>query len=224
MKKTEHILLAKDNEDYALLFRRALKSARIDASLDVVHDGQEAVNYLAGAEGYADRDKHPFPKLLLLDLRMPGSDGLDVLRRISAEKLECRTVLLTAAVSDDQIVEAMLLGAMGVVLKESSPEILIDCVRRVHAGEQCIDRETMTRAFGRALRRESATREAAKTVTPRELEILRLLGRGDKIVEVAEALGISYKTVANTTSLLKQKLGAKNHSDLVRIAVSIGMA
>jgi DNA-binding CsgD family transcriptional regulator len=50
---------------------------------------------------------------------------------------------------------------------------------------------------------------------------LRLLGRGDKIVEVADALGISYKTVANTTSLLKQKLGAKNHSDLVRIAVEL---
>ncbi len=57
----------------------------------------------------------------------------------------------------------------------------------------------------------------------RELEILRLLGRGDKIVEVADALEISYKTVANTTSLLKQKLGAKNHSDLVRIAVEMGL-
>jgi len=60
-------------------------------------------------------------------------------------------------------------------------------------------------------------------MTPRELEILRLLARGDKIVEVAEALGISYKTVANATSLLKQKLGARNHSDLIRVAVEMGM-
>lgn len=58
----------------------------------------------------------------------------------------------------------------------------------------------------------------ASQMTARELEILRLLGRGDKIVEVADALEISYKTVANTTSLQKQKLGAKNHSDLIRIA------
>ena len=64
----------------------------------------------------------------------------------------------------------------------------------------------------------------AAQMTPRELEILRLLGRGDKIVEVADALGISYKTVANTTSLLKQKLGAKNHSDLIRIAVEMGLS
>jgi DNA-binding CsgD family transcriptional regulator len=61
----------------------------------------------------------------------------------------------------------------------------------------------------------------ATQMNGRELEILRLLGRGDKIVEVASALGISYKTVANTTSLLKQKLGARNHSDLVRIAVEM---
>ena len=63
----------------------------------------------------------------------------------------------------------------------------------------------------------------ASQMTARELEILRLLGRGDKIVEVADALEISYKTVANTTSLLKQKLGAKNHSDLIRIAVEMGL-
>jgi DNA-binding CsgD family transcriptional regulator len=63
----------------------------------------------------------------------------------------------------------------------------------------------------------------ASQMTPRELEILQLLARGDKIVEVAEALGISYKTVADTTSLLKQKLGARSHSDLIRIAVETGM-
>ena len=63
----------------------------------------------------------------------------------------------------------------------------------------------------------------ASQMTARELEILRLLGRGDKIVEVADMLEISYKTVANTTSLLKQKLGAKNHSDLIRIAVEMGL-
>jgi DNA-binding CsgD family transcriptional regulator len=57
----------------------------------------------------------------------------------------------------------------------------------------------------------------------RELEILRLLGRGDRIAEVASELGVSYKTVANTTSTLKTKLGAKNHSDLIRIAVELDL-
>ena len=163
------------------------------------------------------------PDILLLDLRMPGSDGLDVLRRISAEKLECRTVLLTAAVSDDQIVEAMLLGAMGVVLKESSPEILIDCVRRVHAGEQCIDRETMTRAFGRALRRESATREAAKTVTPRELEIVRMIGQGLRNKAIAERLFISEGTVKIHLHNVYEKLGLTGRLELALYAQQKGL-
>ena len=163
------------------------------------------------------------PDILLLDLRMPGSDGLDVLRSISAEKLECRTVLLTAAVSDDQIVEAMLLGAMGVVLKESSPEILIDCVRRVHAGEQCIDRETMTRAFGRALRRESATREAAKTVTPRELEIVRMIGQGLRNKAIAERLFISEGTVKIHLHNVYEKLGLTGRLELALYAQQKGL-
>jgi len=71
----------------------------------------------------------------------------------------------------------------------------------------------------------SAIKASPATQLPgRELETLRLLGRGEKIAEVAGALGISYKTVANTASLLKHKLGAKNHSDLVRIAVEMGLS
>jgi two-component system, NarL family, nitrate/nitrite response regulator NarL len=163
------------------------------------------------------------PDILLLDLRMPGSDGLDVLRTISAEKLECRTVLLTAAVSDDQVVEAMLLGAMGIVLKESSPEVLIDCVRRVHAGEQCIERDTMTRAFGRALRRESATREAAKTVTPRELEIVRMIGQGLRNKAIAERLFISEGTVKIHLHNVYEKLGLTGRLELALYAQQKGL-
>ena len=163
------------------------------------------------------------PDILLLDLRMPGSDGLDVLRKISAEKLECRTVLLTAAVSDDQVVEATLLGAMGIVLKESSPEVLIDCVRRVHAGEQCIERETMTRAFGRALRRESATREVAKTVTPRELEIVRMIGQGLRNKAIAERLFISEGTVKIHLHNVYEKLGLTGRLELALYAQQKGL-
>src|SRR5262245_51500124 len=77
--------------------------------------------------------------VLLLDLRMPGRTGLDVMRAIAAEQLQCRTILLTAAMSDEAAVEAIRLGARGVIFKESAPEALLDCVRRVHAGEQWID-------------------------------------------------------------------------------------
>jgi DNA-binding NarL/FixJ family response regulator len=97
----------------------------------------------------------------------------------------------------------------------------VKAVRKVAAGENFITPELAeTIAFsGAAIRANPASQ-----MSPRELEILRLLARGDKIVEIADALDISYKTVANTTSLLKQKLGAKNHSDLIRIAVEMGLS
>jgi DNA-binding NarL/FixJ family response regulator len=118
------------------------------------------------------------------------------------------------------VVRAIELGAQGYVSKGDDPRLLIKAVRKVAAGENFISphlAKTVTFS-GAAIRANPAT-----SMSARELEILRLLGRGDKIVEVADALGISYKTVANTTSLLKQKLGARNHSDLIRIAVEMGL-
>ena len=93
-------------------------------------------------------------------------------------------------------------------------------VRKVAAGDNFISpqlAEAVTFS-GAVIKANPATQ-----LSSRELEILRLLGRGDKIVEVAKALDISYKTVTNTTSLLKQKLAAKNHSDLIRMAVEMGL-
>ena len=93
-------------------------------------------------------------------------------------------------------------------------------MRKVAAGEKYISPH-----LAEAVTFSSAAVKAnpATKMNARELEILTLLGRGDKIAEIADALGISYKTVANTTSLLKQKLGAKNHSDLIRIAVEMNI-
>src|SRR5437867_225913 len=76
------------------------------------------------------------PDVLVLDLRMPGRDGFDLLRDLSAQKLDCRCVLLTAMITDEEVVEATKLGVTGLVLKESSPDTLLKCVRRVNRGEQ----------------------------------------------------------------------------------------
>jgi len=118
------------------------------------------------------------------------------------------------------VVRAVEMGAQGCVSKSDDPRVLVRAVRKVAAGENFISPQLAEAvAFsGAAIKASPATQMSA-----RELEILRLLARGEKIAEVAEALDISYKTVANTTSLLKQKLGAKNHSDLIRIAVEMGL-
>jgi CheY-like chemotaxis protein len=135
MKKSEHILLAKDSEDYAVLFKRALKAARIDASLDIVRDGQEAIDYLSGAEPFADRSKHPFPKLLLLDLKMPRRDGFEVLsvvrQRLGLTRLP--VIVLTNSDNPADVKRAYELGATSYFRKPDSLEGLDEMIHVLHA-------------------------------------------------------------------------------------------
>jgi two-component system nitrate/nitrite response regulator NarL len=163
------------------------------------------------------------PDVLVLDLKMPGKNGLDVLGALAAEGLDCRTVLLTAALDDNQAVDAVRLGAMGVVLKESSPEVLLECVRRVHRGERWLDHDTMSRAVGRVLLRESATREAARALTPREIEMVQLVAQGLRNKVIADRLSISEGTVKIHLHNIYEKLGVDGRLELVLYAQVKGL-
>ncbi len=163
------------------------------------------------------------PDILVLDLRMTGQSGLDVLRVLSRERLPGRAILLTAAVRDDEVVEAMQLGAMGIVLKDAAPDTLIDCIRRVHNGEQWIEREIVTRAFKTVLDRESASMEAEATLTPREIEIVRMVAKGLRNKAIAEQLAISEGTVKVHLHNIYQKFSVDGRLELVLCAQDRGL-
>jgi len=135
------------------------------------------------------------PDVLVLDLRLPGRSGIEVLKMMGEAKNVCRTVLLTAAIDDRQAAEVVRLGAKGIVLKESSPDVLLDCVRRVHRGEEWIEQEVLAGAASQAIRGDSAIREANRSLTPRETEIVRMVVQGLRNRAVAERLSISEGTV-----------------------------
>jgi DNA-binding NarL/FixJ family response regulator len=158
------------------------------------------------------------PDLTVIDIKLPDVSGFELMRRIRKDDPDARIIMFSMNDDPAFVVRAVEMGAQGYVSKGDDPRLFVKAVRKVAAGEKFISPHLAEAvAFaGAAIKASPATQ-----MNGRELEILRLLGRGDKIVEVASALGISYKTVANTTSLLKQKLGAKNHSDLVRIAVEM---
>jgi DNA-binding NarL/FixJ family response regulator len=158
------------------------------------------------------------PDVTVIDIKLPDVSGFELIRRIRKDDPEARIIIFTMNDDPALVVRAIEMGAQGYVSKGDDPRMLVKAVRKVAAGDNFISphlAEAVT--FSGA----SIKANRASQMTARELEILRLLGRGDKIVEVANALEISYKTVANTTSLLKRKLGAKNHSDLIRIAVDM---
>jgi len=175
-------------DDHPLVLDGLERLFQADPDFTVVarcRDGDEALR--------AAREHRP--DLLILDIRMPGRDGLAVLREVRKEQLPTRVVLLTAEVDEDAVVEALRLGARGIVLKEMAPHMLVQCVRKVHAGEQWIERRSFGRALDKMLRREAGAREVGRTLTPREIAITRMIAGGLRNKEVAEKLNISEGTV-----------------------------
>jgi DNA-binding NarL/FixJ family response regulator len=177
---------------------------------------EEAADAKSGHRAFVQKK----PDVTVIDINLPDVSGFELMRRIRKDNPEARIIMFSMNDDPAFVVRAVEMGAQGYVSKGDDPRVLVKAVRKVAAGDNFISpqlAEAVTFSAA-AIKASPATQMSA-----RELEILRLLARGDKIVEVAEALGISYKTVANTTSLLKQKLGAKSHSDLIRIAVEMGL-
>lgn len=160
------------------------------------------------------------PDVTVIDIKLPDVSGFELMRRIRKDDPNARIIMLSMNDDPAFVLRAIEMGAQGYVSKGDDPRLLVKAVRKVAAGERFISPHL---AEAVAFAGTSARANPAAQLSGRELEILRMLGRGDKIAEVASSLSISYKTVANTTSLLKQKLGAKNHSDLVRIAVEVDL-
>jgi two-component system nitrate/nitrite response regulator NarL len=187
------------------------------------HEGFEVLACCRTADEALTSVRTTDADVLVLDLRMPDHSGLDVLRVMVNEARRCRAVLLTASISDDDAVEALRLGAMGLVLKESSPDDLIVCVQHVYRGEQWIDRKTLGRAFGRVSKRESAASEISKALSPREVEIVRLLAEGLKNREIADRLHIAEGTVKVHLYHVYDKLDVEGRLELLLYAQQKGL-
>lgn len=163
------------------------------------------------------------PDLLILDIRMPGKDGLAVLRAIRDERIPTRVVLLTAALDDEQLVEAMDLGVGGVVLKETAPKLLVKALREVEAGGQWLESGLVSRTLRKLVRRDAGVREAEKVLTPRELEIVRMAGGGLRNREIADRLCITEGTVKIHFHNIYQKLKVNGRLELALYARERGL-
>jgi DNA-binding NarL/FixJ family response regulator len=208
--KTATRILIVDDHPVVLSGCKSLFAA--DASMKI----EGAADAKSGHRAFLQRK----PDVTIIDINLPDVSGFELMRRIRKDDPDAKIIMFSMNDDPAFVVRAVEMGAQGYVSKGDDPRVLVKAVRKVAGGDNFISpqlAEAVTFS-GAAIKANPASQ-----MTARELEILRLLGRGDKIVEVADALDISYKTVANTTSLLKQKLGAKNHSDLIRIAVEMGL-
>ena len=155
------------------------------------------------------------PDVAVLDLRMPRMHGLAVLRQMQKDKVATRTVLLAAVLEDDDLVEAVRLGVRGIVLKEMAPTLVVQCVREVHAGGQWLEKRSVSQAIEKLIRREEATRDMAKILTPRELQIAGAVASGLRNKEIADKLGIAEGTVKIHLHVIYEKLKIDGRMALV---------
>jgi len=160
---------------------------------------------------------------LVFDFCMPGKDGLAMLREIRQAEIPTRVVLLTAAMDEDSLLEAMRLGVSGVVLKEMTVPLLIQCIRKVYAGDQWLERRLIGRAIEKMLRREAGAREVAKILTPRETEIVRLVASGLRNKQIADKLAISEGTVKIHLHRSYEKLHVDSRLALLHYAQDKGL-
>lgn len=204
-------------DDHPLVLDGLEQLFRLEPDLEVVarcRDGHETLK--------AVREHQP--DVLILDIKMPGRDGLSVLRAIRDEGLATETVLLTAALDDDQLVDAVGLGVRGVVLKESAPRAIISAIREVRAGGSYLEGRAVSRALQKLVRREVAVRDAQRALTPRELEIVRMAASGARNRDIAERLSITEGTVKIHFHNIYEKLEIDSRVGLALWARDQGIA
>ena len=177
-------------------------------------DFQVVARCVNGEEALAAVRQHN-PDVLVLDLHIPRGNGLEILRVLRSEKLPTKVVMLTAELEEDEIVEALRLGVRGVVLKELAPQLLVECIRKVQAGEQWLDKQLSNWALEALLRRESTGRAGSGTLSPREIEIVRMVVGGLRNRELAERLGVSEGTIKIHLHNIYKKLKVHSRLELV---------
>jgi DNA-binding NarL/FixJ family response regulator len=162
------------------------------------------------------------PDVILLDLEMPGMDGVEVIKRLRATRPEVKIVVFTAFDTDERILSALQAGAKGYLLKGAPRSELFAAIRIVHQGGSLLQPVVASRLLNQLARSETAA-APAEELTPRESEVLQLLAKGKPNKEIAAELVISERTVKFHISSILAKLDAANRTEAVTLALQHGL-
>jgi two-component system, NarL family, invasion response regulator UvrY len=160
--------------------------------------------------------------VILLDLTMPGMDGLDVLKQVKIEKPHIPVVILTIHPESQYALRILKAGASGYLTKESASEELIKAIRKVHGGGKYIS-PSLAEKIAYALDDDSG-KPPHEALSDREYQVLCLLGSGKTVSQIADALALSVKTVSTYRTRILEKMHMENNAELIHYAVQNGLA
>lgn len=163
------------------------------------------------------------PDVLLLDISMPGLDGLGVLNRMQAEFPKIKVLVLTMHDDEEYVKKVLSQGAKGYILKRAADVELLEAIRAVYRGEIYVDRALTDILVRQAFPEHYAQKQESEPLSDREKEILQLVAMGYTNKQIAERLVISIKTVESHKAHVKEKLDLKGRAELVRYAVEHGL-
>ena len=212
---TIRILLVDDQKLITESFKVLLETECGDFEVvGSAHDGAEAVEMAARLK----------PDIVLMDVRMPGMDGVEATRLIMQRDALMRVIMLTTFEDDDFVAAAIQHGAAGYLLKDISTRELVDSIRSVGSGSLLISRkaaESMAQGRGHAGRGPDP--RILDELSPREIAMLKLIARGLENKEIAAELSMAEQTVKNSASRIYQKLGVDGRAEARKLALALGL-
>jgi len=167
------------------------------------------------AEEAAVLARRSAPDVIVLDINLAGTNGLDLLRALKADAPAARIVMFTMHAEPSYAMRALKAGAAGYVSKSAGADELVIAVKRAISGDRYLDRAMASDLVFTA----ASPEDPLQRLSGREAQVLTLLGQGESLAEIAAGLGIAYKTVANCCARLKEKLGVERTADLIRLSV-----
>ena len=174
----------------------------------------ELVGSASSGEGALAMLKQREADVLLLDLRMPGLSGVETIQEMKRKRNDAKVLILTSFETDEDIYRAVQAGARGYLLKDTSLKEMVEAIKAVHAGKRYLPRDIAERLAERMLRTD---------LTPRELQLLKMLSKGLTNKQIGQALGISDNTVKNHVNSIIEKLEVSDRTEAATTAIQRGL-
>jgi DNA-binding NarL/FixJ family response regulator len=204
--------------------------ALVRAGLTMMLDGAQGIAVVGeaadGDEVPAAADRH-FPDVVLMDIRMARMDGIAATRRLQSRPRPPSVIVLTTFDSDENVLRALRAGASGFLLKDTTPERIVDAVRRTAAGEPILSPQIMRRLMHRAVagaRGQERARAALATLSPREHDVVVAVGQGQTNAEIGAQLFMTVATVKAHITHILTKLNLTNRTQIALLAHDAGLA